>query len=318
MAGKGESAGHNRVVSLVSAASELIEIKARLWNGYINVRILLYDYEDNESGPRSENARENTKKPKEFLCRIYRFSYLTLQLPNIIQYFQDFQPELAQRQLWFEYEGVPVKWNLPVGFLYDFLHLPSVVGDIEGSSGRSWTLVLRTQEYPSEYIIPFIYKNHDSAPDYDRCLKEVIVNQLKQSSFVLNGNSRSIMSLSETNSAKLWNSIKTHNLPVYESVNKKILPKDRAQRLPIKIYIPGTATIIQAPISPTKEDKTTSLRDVLETHLPHLFGPKNGNIAVPYIQGVDAGSLLDESLQTTWEIFKHLDNFLYIVVIPKN
>ncbi|ABN65685.2 predicted protein [Scheffersomyces stipitis CBS 6054] len=280
------------------ADSDIIEIKAKLWNGHINLRVVLA-YKDQKV---------------EYLCTIYRNSYITLKLPAIVEYFSAFVQGLSSKQLWFEYEGVPIKWNLPVGLLYDYLHLPSLLGNFESSS--SWTVYLRYDDYPSDYIIPFIYKKDDGTVDFDRSLKEVIVNQLKQSCFVLNGNSKPIMSLSEANSIQLWVSIVDHNLSAYTSINKKIVPKDKAQKIPVRIFIPGTTTIVQAPIYPYGEEEPTSMRDVLSLHLPHLFAEREA-IALPYIHGIDTQSLLDEPLLKTWEIFKHLDNFLYVVVIPR-
>lgn len=295
--------------NLHQRSKNIVDIKDKVWNGKINVLIILL---------LPTTTTDVSKEVKiEFLISIYRNSYFPIHLPSIISFFSHYKPDLDTCQVWFEYEGVPIKWHLPVGLLYDYLHLPSIVDD---RSNKSNELVLNLKfgnkaDYPRDYIIPFIYNNSDQSINYLKSLKEVIVNQLKQSCFVMNGNSKNVMNLSEKNSNDLWSSIENHNFKVFQNLNKKIISNsNNLSKIPVRIYIPGFTAIIQAPIFPYKLDKEpTTLNDILIDNLPDFFG--DVMIRQAYIHGIKVDQLYDQPIIEIWNIFKHLDNFLYIIII---
>ncbi|KAK6464771.1 autophagy protein Apg5-domain-containing protein [Scheffersomyces coipomensis] len=217
------------------------EVREKLWNGSINITIRLHV--------------DDTVK--EFLLSIHRNSYFALYFESIVSYFKLFIPSIYNKPVWLEYDGQPIKWNVPVGVLYDYLYLPSVIiaraNDTTTTQIKnSWVLELKYDKYPSGEIIPFIYQNDDLSINYKRMLNEVIVNQLKQSCYVLNSSSKPIMGLSESDSNHLWYGIETHNWMTFNAINSKIIPTFDAFRIPIRIYVSGEVTVIQNPISPTK------------------------------------------------------------------
>ena len=282
-------------------SNELIEIKDKLWNGSINVRILMGD--------------DNIEDPKEFLITVYRNSYFPIYFPSVITYFQKYNEKIKYVPVWLEYETVPIKWNLPIGVLYDVLHLSSIIQNREDSS---WTLKLRfSDDYPTDQVIPFTYTDVDNSVNYNKLLEEVVVNQLKQSCFVINGNSKPIMNLSEKDSDELWNSIRTHNLKSFNQINKKIIPlQKKFQKLPVKIYIPGSSTIIHAPIYPYRvSGEAVLLKDILEEHFPDLMSNNNETLGSIYIHGINVEAIINKDIINVWELFRHLDNFLYIIVL---
>lgn len=260
------------------------EIKKKLWNGSINVKIIL------------ELPTENNL---EYLLFIHRNSYFPIAFKEITRYFKSFTTiELSRFPIWLEYEEVPIKWNLPVGVLYDYLYLPA------RENTDCWTLTMKYgQQYPLEHIIPFHERHPNGEVDYLTTLHQVLTNQLKQSCFVVNGTAKPIMQLSEDNSKQLWQSIVSRNLTSFVAINKKIIKS--IGKIPIKIYIAGSPTVILAPIS-----KTQTLGEILNLHAPGFF-----KLSHPFIQGINATPLLDVSLQEIWKLFKHLDNILYITLI---
>lgn len=283
---------------------ELIDIRQKLWEGSINVKIVVKI--DGEG--------------KLFLTKVYRNSYFPIIFQDIILYFSEL-PSLAQVPIWLEYEQVPVKWNLPVGVLHDYLHLPSVDED----SSNVWSLNLRYEgdgegdgednhasDYPWEYIVPFQYKLENMI-DYDKSLREIVMNQLKQAIFIINGNSKPIMNLSKSQTIDLFDSIRFHNLYDYNNINGKILSSIKVNKLPIKIYIPGTDQIQ----SVVDFDKVLTLHDLLLKQFPDLFPSQHNSYAIPYIQGIDATSLILVDLKEIWQTFKLIDNFLHIVFIAR-
>jgi autophagy-related protein 5 len=59
---------------------------------------------------------------------------------------------------WFEFEGVPVKWNWPIGLSFDLLtnHDPSKGPDAYAEL-VPWTLILHKKDYPKDRILSLDY-----------------------------------------------------------------------------------------------------------------------------------------------------------------
>lgn len=284
----------------MSSQSCLVDIKEKIWNGTVN---LIIKFE----------VREDVK---EFLITAYRNSYFPVYYSILIAYFLRFKRDLRFKPVWLEFEEVPLKWNLPIGVLYDHLYLPSIV-DTERE--KPWTLTLKYGEpYPSQTVIPFQHLHVDFTIDYEKSLKQVLINQLKQSCFVLNGNSKAILKLSEEDTNKLFNSIKRHNLKDFEDINKKMAATSRQiQRIPTKIYYSGTTIMTQAPVYAVDENNDpTTLRNMLEQYLCNFMDGRRAPFTV-YCHGINIEPLFDENIMTAWELFRNLDNFLYIVVLFK-
>lgn len=257
--------------------TELINLRDKVWNGSINVK-LTFDIGEDEL--------------KEYLLTIPRVSYLPIYYQEVIEYFRNFQD--ISDPIWLEYNSIPVKWNLPVGVIYDFYHIPNTLGCRIDNSVLKLSLKSGLS-YPNE-ILPCTYRGRI---DYERSLMDNYFNQLKQSSFVLNGNSKLVMNLSTDNSSKLWESIRNHDLNDYSTVTKRLAPKS-INKIPIKIYV-SNSSMIQLPVM-TNEN----LNDLLE---------KYHNNFDAYVQGINVKDLKLVDLSQLWTLFKHLDNFLYIVLI---
>ncbi|CAH6721744.1 autophagy protein 5 [[Candida] jaroonii] len=244
------------------------EVKDKLWNGSINIIISL-DTDDSSI---------------EYLLTVPRISYLPIYYESIAKYFKNFL-EFTQ-PFWLEYNSIPIKWNQPVGLLYDHLHLPSTI------NSDPWKLDFKFGDYPD--IIPFIYRYPDDTINYERSISENFFNQLKQSSFIVNGNSKAVMNLSKNDSEMLWNAIKDHDLNYYTTIEKK-LTSTKMLRIPVKVFAQGKILHYPSDIDSTFESIT---KDFPNSQF-HVHGISlNENIKI-----------LD-----LWKMFKYLDDFLYIVV----
>lgn len=265
--------------------ANLPAIKERLWNGAVEARLLFHT--------------EGSSSPRELVLSLHRNLYWPLQYGVIAAYFSRHVPENAAKPLWLAYKGTPIKWNLPVGVLYDLTF---------HGTDTIWPLTVHFDDYPAESIIPFIY-SANGLIDYHRSLKEVVVNQLKQSCFVLHGNSKPIMNLGKDESNDFWDAIVQHNLSTFTAINAKITPKT-PHRIPVKIYYKDS--VIQAPILPQEAGSPTLLKDTLARLIPGF-----DERALAHVHGIDVDSLLTQReslLAEIWSIFRHLDNFLYVIV----
>lgn len=250
------------------------DVKLRLWNGALNV-VIRY-------------------REQEYLLRAPRNSYFPIYYSQVSSYFA------LSELIWLEYQGLPLKWNLPIGLLLDYLRV---------SPNGPWKIQLRTDGYPKDEIMAHEYHS-DNSIDYMRSLKEVVMNHIKQSCFTLNGSAKKIMSLSEPELNRLWMSIVHHNLADYQEITRKILPATDIQRIPVKIYLSGTSKVYNIAVDTTKETLSTTLQALL----PTLFVPKR--ITNVLIHGIDCSPILDEPIVNSWKYFRYQDNFLYIVLVP--
>lgn len=267
---------------------DLVQIKDILWNGSINVKITLY----------------TETQSLQYLVKVYRNSYFPSIFSDVLSYFAEDLPVLPTSPIWLEYEDVPIKWNLPIGVLHDYLHIKP--------QDPIWCLTLKygPEPYPWEFIVPFQYRLENDYIDYQKSLKEIAMNQMKQAVFILNGNSKPIMTLDKSTSNNFFTAIEDHNLVEFARINSEILNQIKIiKKLPIKIYIPGTNQLQ----SPILSENMSTLQDLLDQY-PLLF---SDSLAIPVIQGIDASSLLLVDLKQIWYNFKLIDNFLHVIFIVK-
>ena len=126
---------------------------------------------------------------------------------------------------WFEDEetGMPLRWHLFVGVLYDLTSR----GD--GSRSIPWKLRLHFNNYPSSQILPL---------EDDVVLKLVertYKNSLKQALFLQNGSSKVAMNLSKQSHQKIWDSILTSKHQLYQQVNNDLL--NTPNNVPVRILV---------------------------------------------------------------------------------
>ena len=95
-----------------------------VWNGQLPVRFDL-----------ASNEVTTYQAPRPLFVMIPRVSYFPLLLARVVEYFEKYAPPMlgvgsddAQRKrirnVWFESNGIPLRWHLPVGVLYDVLMKP--------------------------------------------------------------------------------------------------------------------------------------------------------------------------------------------------
>lgn len=272
-------------------------IKEKVWNGTINVNVR-YRYRDGDG-----------TLAVEYLLTIHRLAYFPLYFNDILNYISHFAV-LPQGPVWLETEGdgtgdgtsngtgdgtnsIPLKWNLPAGVLYDY-HCNTPI----------WQLNLKTGSYPPD-LIPFATRDDNDKIDinghtlnYGKSLQENFFNQLKQSNFVINGNAKMVMNLSKDDSTQFWEAVASHNLANYEILNKKMLPK-RVTKVPVKVYTPNS-TFIQLPLA----SGDLTLEEMLAAE----------GLGECCIQGIRGKALESVKMTDIWRLFKHLDNFLYIIL----
>lgn len=274
-----------------------------------------------------------------------RLSYLPSLLPKLHSFFAPslIEPTVAPHEGWFSFEDVPLKWQQPLGLLYDTFSGAEPINYDEADSRRSlhfdtsnaivtsstlpWRLVIHFTEWPSDLLIPLdpegkIY--HDS-----------FMNSVKEADFLRNGTAKTIMSLSKDDSTQLWEAVQEHDLVRYNTINQKFLnPFDGAalRHIPIKVYLPtgaaladsesgkekqvqSTLKVVQALVAPMisgREPQT--LGTALHAHLPTVFPSRRSYI---FAQAVLHGAVVPMTtpLEQLMRAAAYADGFLHISVV---
>lgn len=263
-------------------------VKESLWAGSVNAQIVYGSH--------------------EYLVELHRNSYFPLHYAEIVHYLSilSLNPQLESTPVWLEHDNTPLKWNIPIGVLYDAFH-----SSTDSSSIWKLTLFASSDEtpYPDQHIIPFPTPIMGEQVNYTQIVYQILINQLKQSCYVLRGSSRAILGMSEDDTKALWKAIQQHDYDMYQTTMKKtVLETEMARKIPIKLYRMGLCILSQVPVSPYKEDGApNTLNDILTDESLH-----NSKIL---IQGIEADVFLSMEVFQVWSQFRHLDNFLYLLIV---
>lgn len=256
-----------------------------------------------------------------------RLSYLPFLLPRLRDFFAPalVQPECYAHQGWFSFEGLPLKWQYPLGLLYDLFSGAEPTGHTNGLSADNrsnspWKLILHFSDWPNDDLAPLDADwkaNHDA-----------YINSVKEADFLRNGTAKTIMSLSKVDSSRLWTSVQDHDLPNYNIIYQKFMnTKDLPLRnIPIKVYLPGvrnavgdnrqgTLRVIQGLISPTLSGKDVqTLGTALYSLLPTVFPSRRRYI---HAQAALHGAILPlvTPVEQLMRIATYADGFLHIAVV---
>ncbi|OIW04429.1 hypothetical protein TanjilG_32621 [Lupinus angustifolius] len=168
------------------------EAQKLVWEGSIPLQIHLHQSEITTLPP-----------PPPALVLAPRIGYLPLLISLIKPHFSTTLPPGIDT-IWFEYKGLPLKWYIPTGVLFDLLCM---------EPERPWNLTVHFRGYPSNLLLPC--EGVDS-------VKWSFINSLKEAAYVINGNCKNIMNMSQPDQAELWRSVFSGNLESYRQVSSKL------------------------------------------------------------------------------------------------
>ena len=147
-----------------------------------------------------------------YLVQYPRLSYLPFLLPRLHAFFISslIDPDVIPYDGWFSFEEVPLKWQYPLGLLYDLFSglSPSQASgmDVHDHSSSDdtmgqlpWRLTLHFTNWPEQSLV---------RPDAEgKMLHDAFINSVKEADFLRNGTAKGIMSLSKDDSTKLWTAV---------------------------------------------------------------------------------------------------------------
>ncbi|KAH7669364.1 autophagy-related protein 5 [Dioscorea alata] len=163
-----------------------------IWGGAIPLQIHLHESEVTTLPP-----------PPPALILGPRIGYLPLLVPLLKPYFSSTLPPGVDT-VWFDYKGLPLKWNIPTGVLFDLLC---------AEPERPWNLTVHFRGHPGETLIPC--ESEDN-------VKWSFINALKEAAYVINGNCKNVMNLSQADQFELWQSLMKGNVEAYQRIASRL------------------------------------------------------------------------------------------------
>ncbi|KAK4823339.1 hypothetical protein QYF61_001616 [Mycteria americana] len=133
-----------------------------VWFGRIPTCFTLYQDEITE------------REAEPYYLLLPRISYLTLVTDKVKKHFQKVMRQEEVSEIWFEYEGTPLKWHYPIGLLFD-LHA--------SNTALPWSITVHFKNFPEKDLLHCHSKDVIEA-HFMACIKEA--DALKHKSQVIN------------------------------------------------------------------------------------------------------------------------------------
>ncbi|KAF2178566.1 autophagy protein-like protein 5 [Zopfia rhizophila CBS 207.26] len=290
------------------------KLQKTVWNGSIPLEIRL------------ANADCRTYDESDpYLIQFPRLSYLALLIPGLRSFFSSFliHPDVSPDETWLSYQGVPLKWQYPLGLLYDLYSgsepaYPKGEAEEKDEPSQPWKLTIHFTDLPLEHLIRLDVEG--------KHLHDLFINNVKEADFLRNGTGKTVMSLSKEDSTQLWESVKQHKFSLFSPINQKLLsPQGTSLRhLPIRLYLPSkprddksnrSIRVVQGlvPLTLSSSRQTQTVGTALNQVLKPLFpSTRTALEAQPILHG--AVLPLSTSLEDLVRVTPYLDGWLHIAI----
>lgn len=185
---------------------------------------------------------------------------------------------MAVEDGYFAYDGVPLKWHLPLGLLYD-MYVMSIQDSSSGKKELPFKLTLHFTHDTASTTVNLI--NPDPVTMHDS-----YINSVKEADFLRSGTAKPIMTLPTSDSKALWSSTQENDLETFAQIHQKLMPASGQMRnIPLRLYLPS---------SPEEESGPAQLR-VLQSHVSPSVAAANPSTVA---QGRGPGASVPQTLGT--------------------
>eukprot|EP00986_Skeletonema_menzelii_P001025 scaffold281_cov156-Skeletonema_menzelii.AAC.7 len=171
-------------------------------------------------------------------------------------------------ECWFEDEesGIPLRWQLFVGVLYDLMKGRLVVNNPGSPCNKfrnlPWKLRIHFTSYPTDQLLPLDiavppqqrvsendesintakHNNASQQAQINTLIGRIYRNSLKQALFLQYGSSKVAMSITKNNHEKIWDAVLQTNYEAYHQVNTELQVGVMAQPINNKLSLTDDLT----------------------------------------------------------------------------
>lgn len=279
------------------------DIAKKVWDGKIAIQFKLD----------SSELISQSEPPLPYYLLAPRGSYIRLITEGVRRYFQEHVHEVTDiyDEMWFSYNGKPLKWHYPIGVLFDTLAY---------DNSLPWNLTVHFSGFPFDEVLSC------KVGSVEKVIESHLLNMIKQSDCIKFGTAKRVQSLLKKDHQTLWNSFKKQvsndSYEQYWEVNKRIVERGEnefVRCVPFRLY-DGDKPVFMKPISPLDEDRQSKTLGVFLSEVDESLVEVSldnqvllsKNIKV-LIQGVEPS--LDTPILWLIDFCSNPDNFLHIAII---
>lgn len=133
-------------------------------------------------------------------------------------------------ECWFEDEesGVPLRWHLFVGVLYDLMKGKATINNPAQQNFLPWRIRVHFASYPSHLLPMDDGLGHSNNNDVEigcrmnNLVKRIFRNSLKQALFMQYASSKVAMAITKSSHEKIWNAVMESNYESYHEENVEL------------------------------------------------------------------------------------------------
>ena len=201
-------------------------------------------------------------------------------------------------ECWFEDEksGVPLRWHLFVGILYDLVKGRALVNRSSRKNAANkhtqdnflpWHIRVHFSSYPTDQLLPLddCLDGTNCSNDGSYCITALLGrlfrNSLKQALFMQYGSSKVAMSINKSSHEQIWDSLLQSNYELYHDVNVRLQSglkpfistafkdkqKDLPQTIPLRLMVNGMPAVQK----PVKNENINGDEQKKVTETPEQF-----------------------------------------------
>lgn len=183
------------------------EVLREVWQGRIPTAFTLY--QDNV---------QVLSQPDPYYLMLPRLSYISVVTEKVRKYFSRFLSEGSGEEgeanstsdMWFDYQGTPLKWHLPVGVLYDQI---CVLSSETEPVLPPWNLTVHFGNFPQSEILKCDTKDFIES-HFMSCIKEA--DQIKHGG-------RIVSTMQKKDHNQLWQGLHNDKFDQFWAVNRRLM-----------------------------------------------------------------------------------------------
>jgi len=225
--------------------------------------------------------------------------------------------------VWFDIAGVPIKWHLPVGVLYDYFVRAKGVSDQQNSAVMKITI--HFQNFPKHIVI-------DSAtgtgfgtilrwPTIDN-ERSMFFYSLKESHFIKHGDIGLINKLLPQQMMQLWGAVQVGDVTTFRVLNETLCPASSPSALlknvPLRVFFDPAHPVAQFGL-PAETATVADIIARMEATVSQttVFANKTESAKwALYCNGLRFDDQPQMPLATIYKLFYSFDNYLYFAYLP--
>ena len=267
------------------------QIQTAVWDTTINLKIEMANVDLIDA---------NIPIPLYFT--IPRIGYLSKLFGDLIANFKNNVP-MTPKEIWLEYEKIPIKWQYPLGVIVDSLGIDLKKGPIP--------FYVHVRNIPKDKVLT--YEGLDT-------LKKYYFAAIKEANMIKFPKEQKILNL-DLDDTKLLNEIinsNQRNLIVdFRKVMNKVHSNSIIEKYPVRLIFNKTDLIITKPVNVPNEKINTY---TLKNYLIDVFGEELYNLLKEKTKIIIHGLEIEEQISFLFYYlnFSYMDNFLYIVFYEKS